>query len=498
MTDRTTGKLTRRTLLGFLMYGVADRALAGAPDGSLRPQPRPVRVAQKSTSGAHAARIKKANLSGRISYAVADARTGEMLETYKPLVSHPPASVLKAITALYGLETLGPGHRFRTRLVADGTLVNGVLQGDLVLVGGGDPSLDTDDLFDMAARLKELGLREVKGRFLVYDAALPRVERIDDIQPEHVGYNPAVAGLNLNYNRIYLEWKRSGDDYAVTLDARSGARRPTVDVSQISVVDRSGPVFDYENDAGIDRWSVARRSLGREGGRWLPVRAPGVYTGEVFRDLSRSHGIVLDAPEMVPGPPRNGKLLIEHVSDDLTDICRKMLKFSTNLTAEIIGLSATRSRGAAVSDLAESGEEMSEWLRQRFGLSKARFVDHSGLGGGSRLSVQETVKCLVGAGPHGTLRGLLKTYPVSGKNEDGALRVEAKTGTLNFVSGLAGYVQTRSGRDLAFAIYAADIPRRDALRPEDRERPSGGRAWSRRARTLQRDLIAAWAETYDS
>lgn len=76
------------------------------------------------------------------------------------------------------------------------------------------------------------------------------------------------------------------------------------------------------------------------------------------------------------------------------------------------------------------------------------------------------------------------------------VQVLAKTGTLNFVSGLAGYVVPPSGRQLAFAIFCADVPRRDALAMADREMPPGGPAWVKRAKTMQGRLISRWSEIY--
>jgi len=76
------------------------------------------------------------------------------------------------------------------------------------------------------------------------------------------------------------------------------------------------------------------------------------------------------------------------------------------------------------------------------------------------------------------------------------VRVLAKTGTLNFVSGLAGHIVPPGGREMVFAIFAADVPRREALSLAEREQPPGGPEWARRARTLQGRLIARWTELY--
>jgi len=79
--------------------------------------------------------IESARLSGRVSFAVADLSDGELIETRGGAIAQPPASVAKAVTALYALEALGPSYRFRTQIVATGPLRNGRLEGDLILVG---------------------------------------------------------------------------------------------------------------------------------------------------------------------------------------------------------------------------------------------------------------------------------------------------------------------------------------------------------------------------
>lgn len=115
------------------------------------------------------------------------------------------------------------------------------------------------------------------------------------------------------------------------------------------------------------------------------------------------------------------------------------------------------------------------------------------------------VKALVRAGGAGSeLHGLMKEIPAldyhGNKIEGGqAHQVRAKTGTLNFVSTLAGYVTTRGGgRPLAFAIFTGDLERRAKIARADRERPSGARGgWSRRSRGLQHKLITRWAELHD-
>lgn len=488
-------RLTRRLLLGGLLGSVAGQVIAGAPQTSMRPPPRggfPVRLdPPKSVEDL----LKDAGLSGKIAFAVADADTGEILETRNPLLGLPPASVTKTITALYALDRLGPKYRFRTQLVAMGPVSDGMLRGDLVLIGGGDPTLDTDRLGDMARRLKAAGVRKVTGRFLVWSGDLPAIFAIDPGQPEHVGYNPAVSGLNLNYNRVHFEWKRASGNYSVSMDARAGRFKPAVAIARMRVVDRKVPVYTYADQGGADQWTVARGALGNGGSRWLPVRKPELYAAEVFQTLARAQGITLPRAELAASRP-SGRVVVEDASDDLKKILKDMLRWSTNLTAEVAGLTATRAGGRNVLSLAESAAEMTEWARAEFRSNKAEFVDHSGLGDQSRICATDMVRALVKARRAGLLGPILK--PIAMRNSKGdvienhPVKVRAKTGTLNFVSSLAGYVVGPDGRDLAFAIFTADLPARAAISAADGDVPAGTRAWNGRSRKLQRALLERW------
>ncbi|KMW59037.1 D-alanyl-D-alanine carboxypeptidase [Candidatus Rhodobacter oscarellae] len=443
--------------------------------------------------------ILKAKLSGKVGYVVADARTGAVLEERNQGLALPPASVTKAVTALYALDRLGPGFRFRTRLVADGTVSNGRLRGNLILVGGGDPTLDTDALGDMARQLKAAGVREVTGKFLVYGGVLPTIPSIDPGQPVHVSYNPAVSGLNLNYNRVHFEWKRQSGNYALKLDARARRYSPQVAIAKMRVVDRSLPVYTYASKSRHDEWTVARGALGNAGSRWLPVRKPGLYAAEVFQNLARAHGVSVPRAKVMTRPPL-GTTLVEHKSAPLRDILRAMMKFSTNLTAEVVGVMASNIKGGSVKTLKSSANKMTAWARKSLGMRTAKFVDHSGLGGASRVSATDMVTALRMAAKSNNIRGIFKDIPMRNDKgdivENHPVKVRAKTGTLNFVSALAGYASAADGRELVFAIFTADVQRRNQIKRSDGDVPEGTRAWRARSRRLQIQLLDRWGRTY--
>jgi D-alanyl-D-alanine carboxypeptidase/D-alanyl-D-alanine-endopeptidase (penicillin-binding protein 4) len=177
-----------------------------------------------------------------------------------------------------------------------------------------------------------------------------------------------------------------------------------------------------------------------------------------------------------------------------------MLKYSNNLTAELVGMTATLARTGNVPSLAASGREMTAWARGDLGLEGASLVDHSGLGAASRVSPLALARVLATARRNAALRPMLKVFRMRGAdgNYDAAhpIRVEAKTGTLHFVSALAGYVTGPSGRPLAFAIFAHNAEKREGLAGATDDRPPGAAAWNRRAKGLQQSLIERWDTAY--
>lgn len=496
----THGISKRYFLAGGISALAAGVAFADAPGKSLRPRARGGDFHKRAVRGPKDL-IREAKLNGHVAYAVADAKTGARLEANTPTAQVAPASVTKAVTALYALDRLGAGHRFQTRLMATGSVSNGVVSGDLVLVGGGDPTLDTNDLANMARQLKAAGIREVRGAFKVYEGALPFVKTIDTDQPDHVGYSPAVSGIALNFNRVHFEWRRASGKYSVTMDARSDRYRPDVTMARMRIAERSIPVYSYADQKGVDTWSVARSALGGGGSRWLPVRKPGDYAADVFRTMAGAQGIRLKPAQNLKRAPQ-GAVLVTHQSEVLREVLRDMLRFSNNLIAEMVGMAATARGGRNPSGLRASASAMNAWAKSKLGVSGMKLQDHSGLGAGNRMTADAMVDTLVKVYASNTLRPLLK--PVAMRDAKGKvlknhpIAVNAKTGTLNFVSGLGGYMEAKDGSVLAFAIFSGDEAVRKRIKKANREAPQGARGYNKRAKRLQQQLIERWGTLYGS
>ncbi|MEQ5869869.1 D-alanyl-D-alanine carboxypeptidase/D-alanyl-D-alanine-endopeptidase [Sagittula sp. NFXS13] len=475
-------------------------ARANAPARSLRPVSRDDDLLLELQASAEEL-IADARLDGDVSFVVARADTGEVLEAHDADLGLPPASVAKALTAGYALAHLGAEYRFTTRVLATGELIDGVVQGDLILAGSGDPTLDTDGLATLAQGLAAAGVTGVTGALKIWGGALPYVRGIDPLQPDHVGYNPSVSGLNLNYNRVHFEWHRAGSNYSVSMDARSAKHRPSVRMASMVVEPRSTPIYTYSDVSGQDSWTVARNALGDSGARWLPVRKPELYAGEVFQSLVRAQGIAVGEPQVIQALPEVVNQLASLDSAPLRDILYDMLKWSTNLTAEVVGMTATAQRtGRVPKNLEESAQVLNTWAADSLGVTTLALTDHSGLGERSRVKSKDMMSALIALNKQDALKPLLKSFGMRdarGRPMDNhPIKVHAKTGTLNFVSGLAGFADLPDGTELVFAIFVANLDRRATLSVAQRERPEGGASWNRRAKILQQKLIERWGVVY--
>ena len=266
----------------------------------------------------------------------------------------------------------------------------------------------------------------------------------------------------------------------------------------MKVKDRRAPVYTYEDLGVKDHWTVAKGVLGKGGARWLPVRHPALYAGDVFATLARAHGIRLSRAQVIQHLPE-GETLVAYRSEPLVVILQGMLKYSTNLTAEMVGLAATRRRIGLVDDLKSSATEMNRWAQKTLGMVAPKLVDHSGLGEDSRVTALDMTKALL-AVSETKLRPILK--PVVMRDAQGApmkdhpIKVDAKTGTLNFVSCLAGYITGQDGTEMVFTIFTSNQEERAGIRQEDKERPPGARTWNRRSKRVQQALIERWSTLY--
>ncbi|HYH19786.1 MAG TPA: D-alanyl-D-alanine carboxypeptidase/D-alanyl-D-alanine-endopeptidase [Azospirillum sp.] len=432
-----------------------------------------------------------------VGYLLFDLDDGRVLAARQADRPFVPASVAKVPAMLAALVLLGPEHRFTTGLHAVGAVRDGVLHGDLFLKGGGDPTLATGELIALADALAAQGIRRVAGRFAFDASALPELPEIDAGQPWTAGYNTGVSALSVNFNRFQLSWRRPAPGGPVQAEAWSVSDRGRHRLASVAIEVAPGgtaPVTPLESKEG-ERWRLAALP-GVPERAWLPVTRPALAAATVFRAVAAERGVALPAPVVHP-VPADARLVAAHDSAPLGELAAGVLKYSNNLSAELIALAASRRLDARVDTLAGAGAALAAWVRARrpeVDWTGFALANGSGLTTASRMTPRQTAAILRLGGP-----ALLDLLP--GDEESGPLPgVKAKSGTLAYAKGLAGTLRTASGRRLGFVFFAGDDARRRAMDAAlDRriaDMPAEARAWLARARALQADLLALWAGGY--
>lgn len=405
----------------------------------------------------------------RLGILVAHERDGRVIferDADRPLI---PASNMKIMTAIGALSALGPAHRFETRVLSDRAPDAAGTVGGLALLGGGDPVLNSEDWWRIAADLARRGLRRVEGDILVDDSLFDR----EYWHPAWSGvsaraYHAPVAALTANYGAFFIAiepGKAPGDPVAVSVDpplpylrvanmattGESDARR-TLSVARtmpgegVEIVQVRGSVR-----AGDDRDEFPRS-----------VRDPALYAGSVFAMQLDALGIE------VTGRVRRAKAKLPHViatheGRPLAEVVRLFMKYSNNSIAE----SLVKSLAVAAGDAPGSWPAGLRALRSELGRlgilgPGALLVDGSGLSPANRLSARMLVTALRKGGASFQIGPELRaSLPIA--HRDGTLerradeadgRVRAKTGLLSDqrVTALSGYAELSGGQRVVFSI----------------------------------------------
>ncbi len=444
-----------------------------------------------------------------VSYILFQLATGRVVSAHDPDTLRIPASTTKLITALAALEILGPDYRFETSLLATGEVHQTALDGDVYIVGGGDPTLSTNDLGGFVDALRAAGITQLTGRFLFDESFTVATDQINPKQPVAAVYNPGVSALSLNHNRVQLRWRGKPGAKNFRARLRSPADGVFLPVSGIStgLLPEGHPTKNsfLLDGSQMDRWLLSRQ-LPTRGFKELPVkRAPGRMAASLFRTYCRRRGIQLPIPQAAQAPP-NARLLYTHKSQPLPKILANVLRHSNNLSAELIGQVTARSLQDRPLSLTDSCTLLTDWYRRHLPETDwTRFVsmNHSGLSSASRHSPRQLAAAIrhgatlpVRQDSVGTFLDLLP-HP-DWRNDKTRIRtkVKAKSGTMSYADGLAGILTTRAGHRLGFSILITNFAKRSAfdvaLDVGNTQTPPRARVWTERAKKFERALITLW------
>jgi D-alanyl-D-alanine carboxypeptidase/D-alanyl-D-alanine-endopeptidase (penicillin-binding protein 4) len=377
-----------------------------------------------------------------------------------------PASMTKLLTTYAGLELLGRGWSWATPVWLQGAVHDGVLDGDLVIKGSGDPTLVMERVWLLLRRVRQFGVREIRGdivldrsSFVVPDTS-PAAFDGEGLRP----YNVQADALMLGFKSVVLTF---------TPDAARGiavvsADPPLAGVHVDTSVPLSGaPCEDWYTGLGASFTDPARIALSGTYSSACAERSwavayvdPNAFNGRALLGLwqemgGRLGGVVRDG--VAPATPPS----FAATSPSLTEVVRDIDKFSNNVMAQQLFLTLGLAQRGSGSPEA-SREVLGQWAAERFGAAADGLVidNGSGLSRDTRVSARLLTRVLVRAWADPVMPEFISALSVAGV--DGTLkdsdvipgRAHLKTGTLRGVSGIAGYVLADSGRRCALVIIA--------------------------------------------
>ncbi len=405
---------------------------------------------------------------------VVDLADGSVLYSRNAELPQNPASNVKLVTTAAALALLGPEHRYVTRVYIDPSTLHGhTIDGDLYLRGGGDPSLVTGDLYQLASDLRALGITRVTGGLVLDTTQFDRDELPPgfDQKDELVAYRAPGGALSVNFGTYVVLARPGSKEGEATLAAidppvpsiklenkattEAGART-RLRISLEPEAKGHGVTVQLAGTIGLDAAPAEYR---------YPVSAPAEYTGEVFRLVLAQRGVKLGkAAVRSAAIPADAERLAIARSQPVSVLVRSVNKLSNNYMAEHILKTLDP---AAPQSYAGGLARVHAWLRELGMPGDVRMTNGSGLYDTNRLSPLQLTHLLTRMHRDFRVAGdFLASLPIAGA--DGTLRsrlqdtgaerfVRAKTGSLDQVSALSGYAGAVGKPPIAFSILVSGL-----------------------------------------
>ncbi|BBO60204.1 D-alanyl-D-alanine carboxypeptidase/D-alanyl-D-alanine-endopeptidase [Mycoavidus sp. B2-EB] len=375
-----------------------------------------------------------------------------------------PASTIKLLTTFAGLSILGPDFRWQTKAYADGELKNGILRGNLYIKGSGDPKLIPEELIDLVEQIRQAGVVSIEGDLVLdksYFADSTRyVKWFDEnanapykVNPDPLLYafksltftlTPQANGEMLIMATPPLEQLYITDTLHITPGACAGGPAAVVPAVQFTADGSTRVAFsgEYPLACGTRVKSVSvldHTQFFARGFLALWRQSGGTFSGHVRE-----------------GPHLNeAKLVGLHKGPVLAEIVQDINKFSNNSMANNLFLTIGAQSAKPPADLAKSVGAIKQWLH-RTSLTMPELVisNGSGLSNEARISARSLAALLRAANQSSVAQAFVESLPIVGV--DGTMRyrllntplvgrARIKTGTLNEVRAIAGYVSAANG-----------------------------------------------------
>ncbi|HET7230951.1 MAG TPA: D-alanyl-D-alanine carboxypeptidase/D-alanyl-D-alanine-endopeptidase [Longimicrobium sp.] len=438
----------------------AEEVAASAPDKAVRHIPASAAAAGGPLQAQAQAMVGNAEGWSVMAWSVDKQQTlfsinGDQVRT--------PASNNKVYSTIWALEMLGPEYRFPTDLLATGPIQGGVVRGDLVLRGSGDPafgypSYDRDPMKSlriMAEALKRKGVTQVQGG-IVGDATIDDGAHHGPNWPTDTGngaaqYAPTVSGLPFNRNMLWVEFQ-NGQVQTFPKDA-------AIPVVWTQRGGRAVAVRKPDNDT-----IIVRGAAGGRGSRYgVGANEPALLAPSALRQALTEAGITVAGPVRLGKTPPGAKLVHRHYSITLGEMIPQANRHSDNFFAEHFWKAAA-ARATGEGSYQKGGLASARFYQEHAGVPQGQLfqADGSGLSADNRTSAFALVQALNFANQQPWSHLYHESLPVAGQpggtlnrmyvGQAAAGNLHAKTGYIKHVRTLSGYVKTADGELVVFSF----------------------------------------------
>jgi D-alanyl-D-alanine carboxypeptidase/D-alanyl-D-alanine-endopeptidase (penicillin-binding protein 4) len=395
-------------------------------------------------------------------------------ETLKVNAATPmnPASVMKLVTTYAALEQLGPSYRWKTEAHAAGPLLDGVLQGDLILKGGGDPKLDLEAFWRLVRTLRGKGLREIRGDLVLDRSRFGRAQGDaarfdgDPFRP----YNVLPDALLVNYKSLRFVFIAEPERAAVRIYAEP--RPPALEiVNVLKLADGSCPEGSAFRELLKPTFEPARQraifsgqypaSCGEKDLN-VALLEPNDQVAGLMRQLwAESGGVWNGGVREGPVPP-GARPLHTLESETLAEIVRDTNKFSNNIMARHLFLTLGLESAGPPATVQSSVAAVRNWIAsKKISAPELVMENGSGLSRDERISAGSLAALLQAAWNSPVMPEFISSMPIAGidgtmrrrvKGEGVAGQAHIKTGLLSDVRSMAGYVLDRRGKRIVVVM----------------------------------------------
>lgn len=378
-----------------------------------------------------------------------------------------PASTMKLVTSYAALSLLGPAYTWPTEVSMDGSLQNGVLNGNLYLKGYGDPSLNMERFWVLVHQLRQRGLHQINGDLVIDQNyfQLDPPSNFDD-QPRRA-YNAQPAALMVNFNSTAVDIHIQDARIALTAEPLP----PSTSVVNKLVLD-SAPCGEWRDRIHTD-WQVTPAQLIITGQYSLNCgdKSFAVTLGDasalvagLFTTLWQNEGGKFNGAWRTGNVPSNAQPLMTYTSPPLAQAVYNLNKYSNNVMARTLFLGLSSAGGTC--STAKSTQVVIDWLKlQNLDFPELAMENGAGLSRVERIAPYSMARLLRSASQSPVFAELAAALPIvtvdgtmkkRGKDNQVAAHAHIKTGTLDGVKTMAGYVTTEAGHQVVVVFFIND------------------------------------------